>query len=103
MLKGWDFEELADEWNLYLPDYLDDFTTPSTEDWMAMYLKFLFKIGIEKRSFKKAASDIRLHCKLIAEYDNMFPSMPIWEGYSKIESDETLIQYFIPVIGYAWT
>jgi hypothetical protein len=102
MLRGWDFEELADEWGLYLPDYLDDYSDVTTSDWIKMYLEnFVFKVE-NTRVRRKAASDIREYCRLMSEDDCCY-QCPIWEGYAKLEDDFTTIQMFIPIIEHAWT
>ena len=102
MLTGYDYEELANEWCLYLPDYLDDFSDISTADWIRMYLISISKLNRSERVIKKIANDIRKHCRLMATYGIM-PDRFIWCGFSKTEDDRVVIQYFSRLIDFAWT
>lgn len=103
MLKGWDFEELADEWGLYLPDSLDDYSEPmTTAEWINLYLENFIQTVSDTRTRRKAAKDIRKYCQLMSDDDCCF-ECPVWEGMAKVEDDFTLIRLFSPLIGYAWT
>lgn len=50
MIEGYDYTELAEEWNLYIPKHINNFSTPSDSDWIKMYLKFLISdFGYNKK------------------------------------------------------
>ena len=97
---GWDYIELAESWNLYIP------TSIGIEDhlFIKWYLGGLFNNyngQAPTRPMKKVAKDIRLFLTELAKSEISYMT-PMWKGMSEIKDDFTLIQMTIPNIGYMW-
>jgi hypothetical protein len=96
--NGWDYTELAEAWNLYIPVW------PMDDKLIEYYLEGLFRNyngNKPTRPMRKAAKDIRLFLTELSKSKISYQS-PMWKGMSEIKDDFTLIQMTIPNIGYMW-
>lgn len=106
---GWDFMELADAWNIHVPD---DCWIPGYEGWhpeisdsgvISIYLEGVMKKyggGEPTRVMKKCAKDIRIYCELLSK--GISCDAPLWGGMAQIECDWTIIRYTIDLVGSMW-
>jgi hypothetical protein len=111
---GWDWLELAKEWNLYIPD---NYSFPGKNDfgfdehhydydpvnWFILSVLSKYNGVDSTRPMKKIAGDCRLFLSKLGDEDNSSTySWPLWDGMSKIEDDWTLLNFVYPLIGYMW-
>ena len=101
---GFDYLELSDKWCIYVPFECDD-----DGSWIVEFaMNFLFKMRWDDndrrhkytRVSQAFIDDCRAFVSALAEWDQS--EKPLWEGLSKIESDENFVRMFIPLLPYAW-
>jgi len=100
--QGWDYLELANAWNLYIPDANSNIEDHEPIKW---FLEKILRnyINGKTRITKKVASDLRVFLSKLGDVDNVVGNeYPMWKGMSEIESDYNLIRLSIPLIGYMW-
>lgn len=114
--KGWDWRELCEAWDIYVPD---DFYEPdpknewgfhptcSERDPIKWFIKGAIKNemfgGKKSRPLMKCAKDVRIFLRLLGdeEQSNTF-STPMWRGMAEITDDYTLMCHTIDNIGAMW-
>ena len=95
---GWDYTELADAWNLYIPDF----------EFHDEYPIIWFLDGVldnhnkYNKSFvlSKVANDLRTYLSQLGEGDDIYNS--VWHGMVEILSDHALIIMARKLIQMMW-
>ena len=99
-LIGWDFFELLELYNIYVPDNnMEDY------EYLVLFIEnFVFyKIARNETSkfTKRVISDIKLFLMKLSECKHSYFSN-VWKEIAKIDSDFSMLQIWIPLIGNSW-
>lgn len=106
--KGFDYMELAEKWNVAIPDYLYDDIDFDESKYLASYISYVFfnRVGDNGESKGRISvmmvQDIRDFCMALSN-DEWCCAPEMWEGMAKIESEWNLVSHFTTMIGHAWS
>ena len=93
--KGWEWQELAEAWEINLKNDDDESTF--------LVVEFLYEVlkRRDNKEMKEVAKYIKRYLKQLIKQGHTYFN-PLWEGLSAIKSDYSLIQMTIPLLGYMW-
>ena len=104
MIKGWDWMELAEEWNVYIPeDYFahekfDDF---NPVQWYIREVLTHYDGVSDTMMMRKMGNDVRKFLCLIGSAE-ITCSYQLWVGMSNIKDNYTILSYTYILIGHMW-
>ena len=93
--KGWDFSELAECFEINVPEDSIDEGVLLIQEYLEKHLEF----GSSK--LKENAKVMRRFLKKLIKEDHSYITS-VWAGIVEVEDDFSLIQISIPLIGYMW-
>jgi hypothetical protein len=96
--KGWDWQELAEAFELDLIDLDDD-----SDENVFLVTDFLFEV-LNRRNEKEMKEIVKFTKRFLKQLIKQGHTYcgPLWKGLSEIKSDYVLIQMIIPLLAYMW-
>ena len=96
--KGWDWQELAEAFEIDLIDLDED-----SDANVSLVTEFLFDVlnRQNKKEMKAIVKTIKRFLKQLIKQGHTYCG-PLWKGLTEIKSDYVIIQMTIPLLGYMW-
>ena len=105
IFKGFDYTELAEKWQIPIPERAGLDGLPEDYEYIQMYLyNFVGDDGNGNptRLMRAVAKDIKAFMKALAE-QTYNGDEPVWKGLSEVKYPYNVCRLFSPLVGHAWS
>lgn len=96
IFKGWDWTELAEYFEVELPNNDDDKAIEVLQEW------FSNAYGEDCEPLPEVVDGCRRFLARLCEI-SIHNCAPLWKGLAAIECNSSFMRMFIPLLGYMWT